>query len=260
MHMRKSGLLLAMLALTAGTALAQGELAPSAQDGPVSTISVSDIPRPRPFIDGSYSMSPAIQAPRITQAGPAVYPQADPTGTAVTGSCMLSMVVGADGVPANIHVVQSAGDALDAAAIDAIKQSKFEPGILREQPVPVRIRARVLFAADRSQAIPVLLVPKYASEGGAGTYDKPPVPIYQQDAEFSDEARRKRISGVVLISLLVGTDGLPTDLQVVKSVGAGLDEKALDAVSKYRFKPAMKDGNPVPARVTIQVSFRLGAR
>jgi len=64
----------------------------------------------------------------------------------------------------------------------------------------------------------------------------------------------------VLISLLVGTDGLPTDLHVVKSVGAGLDEKALDSVSKYRFKPAMKDGNPVPARITVEVSFRLGAR
>ncbi|MGA3046857.1 MAG: energy transducer TonB [Terracidiphilus sp.] len=258
--MRKSGLLFVLLALTAGTALAQGELAPSTQDGPVSTISDSDIPRPRPFIDGSYAMSPQMRAPRITQAVPAVYPQADADASALPGSCMLSMVVGADGIPVNIHVVHSTGDALDAAAIEAIKQSKFEPGILRKQPIAVRVRVQFLFSADRSPAIPALLVPMFRNSAGSGDYDKPPVPIHQENAEYSDEARRNRITGVVLISLLVGTDGLPTDLHVVKSVGAGLDEKALDSVSKYRFKPAMKDGNPVPARITVEVSFRLGAR
>jgi TonB family protein len=257
--MQELGLLMALLALTAGTALAQ-ELAPSTQDGPTNTLPDSDIARPRRFIDGSYAMSPQITAPRITQAAPAVYPQADADASALPGSCMLSMVVGADGVPVNIHVVESAGDALDAAAIDAIKQSKFEPGMSKKQPVAVRIRARVLFAADRSPAIPVLLVPMFRNSGGSGDYDKPPVALNSVAAEFSDEARRKKISGVVLISLLVGTDGLPTDLQVVRSVGAGLDEKALDAVSRYRFKPAMKDGNPVPARITVEVSFRFGPR
>jgi TonB family protein len=170
------------------------------------------------------------------------------------------MIIGADGIPVNIHVVSSAGDALDSAAIDAIKQSKFEPGVLNKQPVPVRVHVRVLFSADRSPATPELLVPKYKNSMGAGAYDTPPVAIHWQEAEFSDEARRKGITGVVTITLLVGTDGLPTDLQVVKSVGAGLDEKVLDAVSKYRLKPAMKDGNPVPARITIQVSFQLGSR
>lgn len=258
--MQRLGFSLALLALTAGTAWAQGELAPSTQDGPTNTLPDSDIPRLRRFIDGSYAMSPQIIAPRITQAAPAVYPQTDADASALPGSCMLSMVVGADGVPVNIHVVESAGDALDAAAIDAIKQSKFEPGMLKKQPVAVRIRARVLFAADRSPAIPVLLVPMFRNSGGSGDYDTPPVPIHQENAEFSDEARRKRISGVVLISLLVGTDGLPTDLHVVRSVGAGLDEQALDSVGKYRFKPATKDGNPVPARITVEVSFRLGPR
>lgn len=257
--MQKLGLLLALLALTAGTALAQ-ELAPSTQGGPTSTVSDSDIPWPRRFIDGSYAMSPQIIAPRISQAVPAVYPQADADGNALSGSCMLSMVVGANGVPVNIHVIESAGDAMDNAAIDAIKQSKFEPGILNKQPVAVRVQARVVFSTDRSPVIPALLVPMFRNSGGSRDYDQPPALIHREDAEFSDEARRDRISGVVVISLLVGTDGLPTDLHVVKSVGAGLDEKALDAVSKYRFKPATKDGNPVPAKLTVEVSFRLGPR
>jgi TonB family protein len=260
MQMQTSGLLLALLALTAGTALAQWEIAPSTRDGPTRTNSNSDSPQPRQFIDGSYAMSPKIAPPRITQAVPAVYPQTDGTASAMSGSCLLSMVVGTDGIPVNIHVVNSAGDAYDAAAIDAIKQSKFEPGVLNKRPVPVRVQVRVLFSADRSSAIPVLLVPKYKNDGDSDTYDNPPVLLQHQEAEFSDEARRRRISGVVLISFLVNTDGLPIDLRVVKSVGAGLDEKALDAVSKYRFKPAMKDGNPVPARLTVEVSFRFGPR
>jgi TonB family protein len=170
------------------------------------------------------------------------------------------MVVGADGIPINIHVVSSAGAAFDTAAIDAIKQSTFEPGTLKNQSIPVRVHVRVDFTADHSPAIPELLLPKYRNPGDSSNYDQPPVPIHQVNAEFSDEARRKRITGVVMISLLVGIDGVPTDLHVMKSVGAGLDEQALDAVSKYRFKPAMKDGNPVPARITIEVSFQLGYR
>jgi TonB family protein len=56
---------------------------------------------------------------------------------------------------------------------------------------------------------------------------------------------------------MVTEDGLPVDVRIEKSVGHGLDENALQSVSKYRFKPAMKDGKPVAARVAVEVNFRL---
>jgi TonB family protein len=75
--------------------------------------------------------------------------------------------------------------------------------------------------------------------------------------KFSDEAQRAKYSGICILSLVVDKDGSPRDIRVVRRLGMGLDEKAIEAVNQYRFKPAMKDGEPVPVRITVEVNFRL---
>jgi TonB family protein len=98
---------------------------------------------------------------------------------------------------------------------------------------------------------------------GGGVYrlgggDTKPSLIYSVDPEFSDEARRAKFQGICLISLIVDAQGHPQDPRVVRALGMGLDEKALEAVRRYKFKPAMKGGHtPVPVRITIEVNFRL---
>jgi protein TonB len=85
-----------------------------------------------------------------------------------------------------------------------------------------------------------------------------PVPIVSPEAEFSDEARRAKYQGVCLVSLIVDAQGNPQNPRVIRALGMGLDEKALEAVRKYKFKPALKDGRtPVPVMITIEVNFRL---
>jgi periplasmic protein TonB len=84
-----------------------------------------------------------------------------------------------------------------------------------------------------------------------------PVPIVSPEAEFSDEARRNKYQGVCMISVIVDARGFPRNPRVVRSLGMGLDEKALEAVQKYRFKPAMKNGKPVAAMISVEVNFRL---
>ena len=85
-----------------------------------------------------------------------------------------------------------------------------------------------------------------------------PVPLNSVEAEFSDEARRAKYQGVCLISLIVDAQGNPQNPRVIRALGMGLDEKALEAVRKYKFKPAMKDGKtPVPVMITVEVNFRL---
>jgi TonB family protein len=84
-----------------------------------------------------------------------------------------------------------------------------------------------------------------------------PVPLNSVEAEFSDEARRAKYQGVCLISLIVDTQGNPQNPRVVRTLGMGLDEKALEAVRKYKFKPAMKAGRAVPVMITVEVNFRL---
>jgi protein TonB len=85
-----------------------------------------------------------------------------------------------------------------------------------------------------------------------------PIPLNNVEAEFSDEARRAKYQGLVLVSVIVDTQGYPQNPRVVRALGMGLDEKALEAVRKYRFKPAMRDGKtPVAVIVNVEVNFHL---
>lgn len=85
-----------------------------------------------------------------------------------------------------------------------------------------------------------------------------PSVVYGPEAEFSDEARRAKYQGVCLIALIVDANGNPVNPRVIRPLGMGLDEKALEAVRKYKFKPALKDGRtPVPVMINIEVNFRL---
>jgi TonB family protein len=82
--------------------------------------------------------------------------------------------------------------------------------------------------------------------------------VHSVEAEFSDEARRAKYQGVCLISLIVDAQGNPQDVRVARALGMGLDEKAIEAIRQYKFKPAMKDGKTaVPVPITIEVDFRL---
>jgi protein TonB len=85
-----------------------------------------------------------------------------------------------------------------------------------------------------------------------------PVPLNSVEAEFSDEARRAKYQGVCLISVIVDAQGNPQNPRVVRALGMGLDEKALEAVRKYKFKPALKDGKtPVAVMINVEINFRL---
>jgi periplasmic protein TonB len=85
-----------------------------------------------------------------------------------------------------------------------------------------------------------------------------PIPLFQPEAEFSDEARRAKYQGVCLVGLIVDAQGNPQNVHIVRPLGMGLDEKAMEAVRKYKFKPAMRDGKtPVAVPVNVEVNFRL---
>jgi protein TonB len=84
-----------------------------------------------------------------------------------------------------------------------------------------------------------------------------PLVLYKVEPEFSDEARKAKYQGTVLLTIEVGEDGQPHKLQVLRGLGLGLDEKAIEAVSRWKFKPALRNGRPVRAAATIEVNFRL---
>ena len=85
----------------------------------------------------------------------------------------------------------------------------------------------------------------------------PPTVTFGPDPDYSREAREAKYMGSLLIALVVSPTGKPTDLQIQKPLGLGLDEKGVAAVETWKFEPALKDGKPVPVRVQIQVTFKL---
>lgn len=90
---------------------------------------------------------------------------------------------------------------------------------------------------------------------GAGV--SPPVPIYQPEPEFSEEARKAKYQGVCTLGLIVGVDGRPTGIRVLSSLGMGLDEKAIEAVKNWKFEPGKKDGHAVATEIAVEVEFHL---
>jgi TonB family protein len=84
-----------------------------------------------------------------------------------------------------------------------------------------------------------------------------PRALYAPDPEYSEEARKAKYQGTVVLWVVVGPDGRPRDIRVARSLGLGLDEKAIDAVRQWKFDPARKDGSPVAVQINVEVNFRL---
>ncbi len=84
-----------------------------------------------------------------------------------------------------------------------------------------------------------------------------PTLLSKVEPEYSEEARKAKHQGVVLLYVEVDPSGKATNIRVLHSLGLGLDEKAIEAVRKWRFKPGVKDGRPVTVQAQIEVNFRL---
>jgi TonB family protein len=84
-----------------------------------------------------------------------------------------------------------------------------------------------------------------------------PIPILRPEPEYSEQARRAKWQGAVLLQIVIDENGVPQDIQVIRPLGMGLDQKAVEAVQKWRFKPTLLNGQPVPVSANIEVNFHL---
>jgi len=140
-----------------------------------------------------------------------------------------------------------------------------QPGPLTPQPAPTRPRADPY--SPRSGPI----TPRSAPPAGRPGSDRPetgqdgvytpgngvsrPVRISGPQPGYSEAARKGLISGSVLAELIVGVDGIPRDIRIVRSLEPGLDQNAIEALSQWRFRPGQLDGKPVPVRARIEITF-----
>jgi TonB family protein len=122
----------------------------------------------------------------------------------------------------------------------------------------VPIYWRAYFAKQEGKP---LISPDQTKEGvsnfkvGGGV--SPPHVFFSPDPEYSEEARKAKFQGTAVLYLVVNASGTPTNLQIVRPLGLGLDEKAIAAISTWKFDPAQQDGKSVAAIVNVEVTFHL---
>lgn len=191
------------------------------------------------------------------------------------GQVTLRATIGRDGTVGNISVVS--GDLLLAeSAIDAVREWRFEPYTQDGIPIDVVQNLSFTFARDKkiAQFDANLTAPLIPSESAtvARTAQKTSTPetafrvggrvtapkaIFAPDPAYDKEARKAKYQGTCLLGMIVGADGVPRDIKVLRGIGKGLDEKAVEAVRRWKFEPATKDGKPVAVVINVEVSFRL---
>jgi len=84
-----------------------------------------------------------------------------------------------------------------------------------------------------------------------------PVAKFTPEPDFSEEARKAKYQGTVVLAAIIGPDGRPRNIHVVRSLGMGLDEKAIERVRTWLFEPGKKNGTPVAVTMNLEVDFRL---
>jgi TonB family protein len=84
-----------------------------------------------------------------------------------------------------------------------------------------------------------------------------PILLTKVEPKYSEDARLAKYSGGVLLSIEIGPDGVPVNVVVIRGLDLGLDQKAVEAVTQWRFKPATLGGEPVAVAAQVEINFRL---
>jgi len=188
--------------------------------------------------------------PVLTRPVLAKYAAPDPAACQYdSGALTFSTGVMKDGTPKQPHLTRGAEGPAATAALHAIESWRFVPGRRNGKATATTAEFELSCAAGA--------VPEETSATRIGNGVTPPQLRNKVEPEYSEEARRAKYQGNILLSLDVGPDGYAHHIYTLRMLGLGLDEKAIEAVRQWRFAPGMKDGKPVRVQATIEVNFRL---
>ncbi|MGO9338225.1 MAG: energy transducer TonB [Terracidiphilus sp.] len=263
------GLLAAMLACVAGW---QQPVAPTA---PPPSAEAKWVP------GKVYSPGHDVTAPELLPFNAQLTPPTN-CDEELDGKVKVSLLVDETGQPRNVMFVNPLANDLDRFALQIAEADRFRPGTHNGTPVvvgqslEVGIKSCVVEKDDstgkKSYSLQMRSFPEQKLRPFAEAQEKAvslpsrnpakfrisaPIPLNTVEAQYTPEAKKAKINGVCLVSVIVDAHGMPQNPRVMKGLDPGLDQNALIAVGKYRFKPAIKDGTPVPVMITIEVNFRL---
>jgi TonB family protein len=192
----------------------------------------------------------------LTRVNP-IYP-AEAKANHVEGPIVLHAVISKTGEVRDLDVV-SGPDDLRTSAIDAIQQWTYRPYLLNGEPTEVETTITVNYKLEDpadsqspNDESASGVVPKKIGGGVSA-----PVLIYSVPPEYSEQAKKEKVGGTVLVNFWVDEQGRTKHVRVLRGVGDGLDEKALEAVKQYKFSPAMEGGKPVLVELKTEVNFKI---
>ena len=233
---------------------------------------------------------------RVTQCTFPRYPSLA-NGAHITGTIDIGLGVSPEGdVDKNSRLLDGP-PLLVQSAMDAMRQWKFRPNVVQGEVIWSRVRALVHFNSDGTTAVdlaPAILADNFGDSGtpksAAASFPRPasspackpaneraqapilvdgayiagidgigsPKCVVYHDPSYSDQARSAKVSGIVVLHLIVTAEGHASNIQVKRSLGYGLDEKAVEAVENWQFEPVVgpKD-KPVPVWTDVEVNFQI---
>jgi TonB family protein len=171
------------------------------------------------------------------------------------------------GIPGNLQVLNASHPIWGPEAMAVVREWQFVPGMKYGAPVPVLCTVDLVWGPTNlsQQSLEWAQTQLRASQNPeppaalliqAGNGSPRPVVIYQApDPPYTEAARSAGLEGAVLLSLVVKEDGKAGNIRVIRPLGLGLDERAVEAVSQWLFQPAMVNGKPEAVPVTIEVNF-----
>ncbi|MGA8907101.1 MAG: TonB family protein [Acidobacteriaceae bacterium] len=236
---------------------------------------------------------PGVVAPKMLY--PSVIVSRSEDCNQLNGLVRLSAVVDAQGIPHDVKIVEAGDPRLDKLAATIIPAQRFQPGTYNGDPAVVAVQLTVGLQTcvpgtkrkHRDDDVTLILrshpsvatdvqppPPETAITTPTGNSPVPertvadstiyqvggpvsvPIPVIWRDPEYTARARRQKITGTCLIGAIIGADGVPQNVHVVRSLDPELDNSTVETVKSWRFRPALKDGiHPVPVEVTVDAIF-----
>lgn len=206
-----------------------------------------------------------VSAPIPTLMNDPEYPE-EMKSKKLHGLCVLSVVVDAVGLPRDVRVVKQSEPAMDQSAIDTVKTWRFQPALKDSvKPVPVVVTVTVGYSYYQKQYLSVATYLPLAPDVVVA-HLKPsefnrlisPAVLLNADEVRARYMPRSRVPGKCYIAAVIGTNGITQNVRAVNSLDSSLGADLVDAVEHMRFKPAMKDGIPIPLGFVI--AFRYSQR
>ncbi len=182
--------------------------------------------------------------------------------SSLQGAVSLRLTLNEKGHVTNVSVL-SGDPELAKAAVRSVREWRYVPYFRDGQPIQVTTMVTINFKlTDTGQPdISAAFAHYEGTERGpvfkVGNGVSAPKVIHTEDPVYDEKARRDKYQGTCVLTLIVGSDGKPYNIRVARHLGEGLDEKAIEAVSLWRFSPATKDGKPVAVVINVEVQFRL---